>query len=119
MINEYVAHHGMRIGRGNWSSRKKPTLVPWDQTKILPCDITWDRIGGRWGRKQLHILLLMQHYPALMDLFFERKIHIKHLLVNFFLATSILTYIFHETHFNFVSKILGKMTKQKKKENTT
>jgi hypothetical protein len=41
MINEYGAVHGMRIGRGNRITRRKPvseTLRPLQ----IPHDLTWD-----------------------------------------------------------------------------
>jgi hypothetical protein len=45
MINEYGAVGGMRIGRGNGITRRKPAQVPLCPPQI-PHDLTWDRTVG-------------------------------------------------------------------------
>jgi hypothetical protein len=50
--NECGTVGGMRIGRGNGSTRKKPTPVPFYPSKISH-DLNWDRtraaaLGIRW-----------------------------------------------------------------------
>jgi hypothetical protein len=42
MINEYGAAGGMRTGRGNLSTRRKPAPVPLC-TPQTPYDVSWDR----------------------------------------------------------------------------
>jgi hypothetical protein len=42
MMDEYGAFEGMRIGRGNLSTRRKPAPVPLCQPQI-PYDLGWDR----------------------------------------------------------------------------
>jgi hypothetical protein len=42
MINEYETFGGMRLGKGNRSTRRKPAPVPVSSPQI-PRDLTWDR----------------------------------------------------------------------------
>jgi hypothetical protein len=48
--DDYEAVGGMRIGRGNRSTRRKPAPVPLFPPQI-PHDLTWDRTPGRRGGK--------------------------------------------------------------------
>jgi hypothetical protein len=43
MINGYGEFSGMRLGKGNGSTKKKSALVSICPPQI-PCDLTWDRI---------------------------------------------------------------------------
>jgi hypothetical protein len=52
MIDEYGAFGGIRIGRGNQSTQRKPAPVPLCPPQI-PHDLTWDRtwataVGSQW-----------------------------------------------------------------------
>jgi hypothetical protein len=55
MINEHEAVGGMRIGRGNRGTRRKPILVSLYPPQI-PHDLTWDRSLELWqGANDLKI----------------------------------------------------------------
>jgi hypothetical protein len=69
--DDYGAVGGMKIGRGNWSTRRKPAPVPLCPPQI-PHDLTWDRIRATavgsqqltsWAmaRPKSSVLLLCQH----------------------------------------------------------
>jgi hypothetical protein len=47
MVDGYGAFGGMRIGRGNWRSWRKPTPVPPCPPQI-PHDLTWATVMGSW-----------------------------------------------------------------------
>jgi hypothetical protein len=51
MIDDYGAVGGMRIGRGNRSTRRKPAPVPLC-TPQIPHDLTWDRTRAAAVRSQ-------------------------------------------------------------------
>jgi hypothetical protein len=50
--DDYGAVGGMRVGRGNRSTRRKPAPVPLWPPQI-PHDLTWDRRGGKPATNRL------------------------------------------------------------------
>jgi hypothetical protein len=86
--DDYGAVGGMRIGRGNRSTRRKPALVPLCPPQI-PHDLTWDRtraaaLGASLSNK---IKNLQGVYPIL-------KKSLQFVCVNNFLISW--SYLFYE-----------------------
>jgi hypothetical protein len=75
LIDEYWAFGGMRIGKGNRSTRRKPTPVPLYPPQI-PHDLTWDRsqtaaVGSQrltaWAMARPTLMIIMTTIGWLFD----------------------------------------------------
>jgi hypothetical protein len=64
MINEYGTVGGMRIGRGNRSTRRKHSSVPLSPLQI-PRDLTWNRTWtAAMGSRRLTVFVVYWKLPV-------------------------------------------------------